>query len=1859
MLGKINKVFKGPYGVRKRVTSAIVAFVAAFATLFMGLIVPQAAHAASATGPGYYLLPFTDGSTWLGEHGSMLGVQGWSGGRPVYCIESGVPLGSVDGAWQEATDHTSLVAANMVQRHINDMSNSTQAAVAYAIHDHLDRGNSHWSIYKTKPLDGADINTIAQLAGQFWQDAENSLVSGSRTTQNYIHGKRTGVIDPAIINSAGQYVSGVNFTATDVNNNIKFDATGTNSISGTTIGGPMKIPWTATRNGKAHVVYNYDFTGAQSLASSSQDTFKAMDPSQKQIDGITYDVRRDFQPTVTTQVDSKVLKRGQTVQDHITFGVDQTGDNVGGEWVDSVPVKAKGYYFTGKDKAILEEIAQTGNVLQPEDPNIYLNTVKAKLGNPVATVETTVTGPTTVLVTAKGTNGLDYVNPEDGLFGGWLWIIVKGEQRADIQEFITNNYIDTFGKAQESVNQSHTVNFWSEVAEPHAQQHSDVRDVIHLTNLPKDLGEFKGNDKYGFSADETKAVVRVWWSGASGGNAGVPEEDMKYVPQTPNEPTQDDNHKLIKTVEYDLPSLIKALGPNYNGSLDIKVAGGSNGSPLADGSHFSIPADNTGYYTFVVEYKGCSRVLPFKSNYNDQFESTFVTKTKTIVSLTSQTNPGEVKVGEEFKDIATVVGDNGVTSGAYVSFTAYSPVFGKPNPSVDKLLDNVRVPLSNDQLADLHKGKQIEVSSPSISAQTSGTVYWQAALHATNGTILATHELGIKSESTLVHGGAEISSVAQNQGAVGGPAWDIITVGDKTTGENRGNIPNGSVVRVSLYKHEGQNQATKGQLVASKDFPVDIAKLGDRPGKYSFKADVGTYPAAGQYDWVHQVIAPDGSVLAEGHYGDDTERTPVQEYKTESAKKWMSDNNSEYSDSTIKTYDVMSQHSFTHWGNDLESAEIQGQTASGTKAQFSIWEQGDKLSDDSKIVDGSVFSLPKMPTGNHTFDQKVKSETFTLPTTTKPGTHYYGLRVTNTDDAKNLKDILGIDSDGLVYEAPKRDKAESFEVVKVTSKSSETAWVDTQKHVEETLFFEGNFPAGTPYKVEVWKRGADGTATEKVSESKVLKLDHDITGSGIVKVQLPMLPYGSYQFRHMVWTPDNQGGDTTAQDKSGVIDINWKPSPDDSAGYSNRYILYEGESVPSERFEVINISTDVTGTDNMHTTKDGKHYINATKSVQAGDIVTIKGHIPAGFKIGFELYKQASGNDSSKDTLVDRIDAENLSEGQTKLNSYTLEIKGPGNYYWVTVFQKQDESAWSPDGETVIKSDRRVASESFHAVRVTTQTYKWSSKQGKATDTAIIEGCLPDDATIQFDLHPYGVIREDKVVATTQSKLSDIGYKPCTDGNTTQTVTSNEVTVPDAVDYYWVESVRLPGDELEFHRGDSEVPNESTRSIDAVTNTVTEINEGDALSDHTVFANVKFSSGKTTDDSKYDEVIDPEGDIRDDLVGLKASWDVYKQAAGNDPTKDTLVASIDKDGVPLVSGQKTADSSKYTTKGVGLYYFRVKIIDDKGTVVKYGDPRDLKETFRVINSVSSTTRVVEEGSSQGIVDTVTINGPVAPGTMVTWTAYKKGDDPSKDTPVVKYDTPATGAYVISEKEADVALKAGKYQIQTTRVYKDAKAGDNLYWIHEVYAPQKNEDGTIKKPVKGSDGAYTTDHLVVGKEGKLQPIFVDKARVEAESVNVVKVTTKTAPTAVVGDKIHDTAIIEGDIPNNDYCVSFEYWSQDGSPDISKDKLVTTTDCVPVPAHAREVNSPEITAKDKGIHYFREGLLPHGDKNNPVSYGKPRVPGETVNVKPKPLPQTGAVTGVFVLLSVAFVGIGGVLLYTVRNKSMRGYARHSQH
>lgn len=526
-------------------------------------------------------------------------------------------------------------------------------------------------------------------------------------------------------------------------------------------------------------------------------------------------VPQSFQPTVTTK-SAKRFKPGEEITDQITSGVSD-----GTQWISGTSVKAKGYYYNGEAANILKQI----NPNNGESVQDYLNRVKSAGGSPLATSEVTFTDSNQTETVKTGIK-----SPANATFGTWVWVIEKNAQ-AD-QNKIKADYIDAYGKTNETSSLSRPATVWSEVAEPHASKGASAWDVMHFSGLPKDFGKYKGNTAYDMAADDTKFTVDVWWAGSGTNNAS---EDLKYVPTTAEEPTEDANHKKVGSYTYDMQKMIDSKGIGFDGNLDIKILGGADGYATTDGKHPTLTADKSGYYVFILKYanNANSRVIMENPNtgeeisqtaYNDQFERTLITP-EDIPKLMINTNvsASEVKPGEKFHDVAKIFGssnDKGMVSdGAYVAFDAYNPVQGNPNTSAGKLLDGSnagKVALTAAQIKELQGGNAIEVTSPDVSTNTAGKVYWRATLYDKNNNVLATHALGVENETVLVKSYSITTKVNDPYAYVGQNSSDTATI--------QGKVQTGDFVRFKAYDADGttelwsEDKAITADQIAKSDW---------------------------------------------------------------------------------------------------------------------------------------------------------------------------------------------------------------------------------------------------------------------------------------------------------------------------------------------------------------------------------------------------------------------------------------------------------------------------------------------------------------------------------------------------------------------------------------------------------------------------------------------------------------------------------------------------------------------------------------------------------------------------------------------------------------------------------------------------------------------------------------------------------------------------------------------------------------------------------------------------------------------------------------------------------------------------------
>ena len=898
---------------------------------------------------------------------------------------------------------------------------------------------------------------------------------------------------------------------------------------------------------------------------------------------------------------------------------------------------------------------------------------------------------------------------------------------------------------------------------------------------------------------------------------------------------------------------------------------------------------------------------------------------------------------------------------------------------------------------------------------------------------------------------------------------------------------------------------------------------------------------------------------------------------------------------------------------------------------------------------------------------------------------------------------------------------EAFDVLKMKTRTTENLWVTPQQgKITDDIELWGNIPAKSQYEVEVW-RLADGqntdtegaTAATKVSTTGRQNVPSKAIGAhlhGVTfrSVQMDNPGIGSYQFRLKFYSPEQPhkdgaglgtGGDTTMNPATGVITEAWMKAAGGSTakgynsgdywkqannkqkgngdGYSDRWLMFDGKQTETEQFEVVKLTTDVTKADpNNYQSVGDEHYVDVTKGKDVKDYLKIEGHMLAGYRIKYELWRKDNSNhkitneyayaEDKGDRRVFTTPVHTLDAGQTSDQSEAHTLYAPGDYYWTYDFTKpenaphhlagdvneanpnnDDTQVFLPANSKHVYSNRNIVAERFHAIRLTTAAYRWAGKGEKIKDTLRIEGWLDGNSDVVFNLMEKGADATATPAASTKSvKIKDLTYeggKKFDADAYEQNLYSPELVVPDSKDYYWSEVVTLPNNQQVFHRGDKDEPSESLRSVDSITDTATEYMKGTWISDHARLDNISYNSAIRTyaqgrfqtDGNSLDNQAHTEKFTNGEL---RATWRLYKQDAGDDASKDTLVAVLNgkdapaevtkgmasaENAVQLNEGQVDATSAKWNSSKAELGdYYWVNVIwnhtDNK--IIQTGKARDPRESFAIIEATSEAQ--AERGVQQTLQDTVTISGPVKEGTMVSWMLLKRGtqlhegtdeepregadtDDYDQNygaTLVANYSDPAHGAVLITAEEAAKAKKEGKVTVKSPET--DRMTVGEYRWVFSLTAPAKNidygqyvdgkyngtfqGDGTAKKPVKDSNGQYTTEHLADNYPNtpELDPFFEDYYYEPHETTQVIDAQTKAQKYAYINKEFYDRIEFEGHVVKGTQ-VEWDLYKQaddEGKADVSKDTKVLTTDRVVLDEGQLYADSPKVKVPEVGTYYW---------------------------------------------------------------------------
>lgn len=330
-----------------------------------------------------------------------------------------------------------------------------------------------------------------------------------------------------------------------------------------------------------------------------------------------------------------------------------------------------------------------------------------------------------VRATAEPGGDAAYEAPRGGGFGTWVWAFEVEKLSDTARQYIGKDVVSGFLEYTETNSNRARVSVESTVTEHTGVVGSELSDTITVDGFPDDHGSFDGNVKLGIGADRAMAQVSVWWAGDPNDSAG----DEAYRPQGETPPAEDSNHRLIGVWDY----------PAVNGRIRVGA-----GAPDAHGDPVHIVAESHGWYVFVWSFDGDDRVMPVSSAYDDAWERVRIwdVARPRKPALTTQVEPGIVRVDEPFRDTARIVGD--VPEGAYVTFTAYEAVEEGAVPGMNGvLLDEARAEVD-------HTLFEQTIASPQVRSPKAGLVYWRASLRSRDGDVLVSHELGVEGETVTV-----------------------------------------------------------------------------------------------------------------------------------------------------------------------------------------------------------------------------------------------------------------------------------------------------------------------------------------------------------------------------------------------------------------------------------------------------------------------------------------------------------------------------------------------------------------------------------------------------------------------------------------------------------------------------------------------------------------------------------------------------------------------------------------------------------------------------------------------------------------------------------------------------------------------------------------------------------------------------------------------------------------------------------------------------------------------------------------------------------------------------------------------------
>lgn len=467
----------------------------------------------------------------------------------------------------------------------------------------------------------ANVNELLQLTPANVQNRARQMVAeakaagvvgweaGEPETTNHMYGTLDGI---RLVNGNGAAAAGYPFTVT-LNGPAVFDATGTNTYSGTTASTPITgLKWHSTGNGKVTASVNFTniispVLGYASPGGGRQDVIYDVGRlTGKTVQSPTWDVIFDFRPQGLSNVDTaKVIDSGAELTDTFTPNADPNyGD---GKWLNidgtNVPVnyRASLYY--------IDPLAPAGQSATVPEGAELIKSVIVKAD-----------GPGAVLTASAG------AAPKDGFYT-WVWEVKADDQDAEWSKYIKADFVDDYGMADETTSVRHPAQIDSKLSVRDTKAGTYLVDDVFVTGMPSDHPNFEG--AAGFKADEKLISHEVLFFPAG----------LKVT-----EANRDKAEKIGQTVT--IPAK-NGVYPSVGDTSWIAKRG-------ADGKLVA------GTYVFISTFAGDDRVTPLATSVEDVTEQFTITADgpKLKTTFTGENGEKTLKPGKDTKLVDKVCDAN-------------------------------------------------------------------------------------------------------------------------------------------------------------------------------------------------------------------------------------------------------------------------------------------------------------------------------------------------------------------------------------------------------------------------------------------------------------------------------------------------------------------------------------------------------------------------------------------------------------------------------------------------------------------------------------------------------------------------------------------------------------------------------------------------------------------------------------------------------------------------------------------------------------------------------------------------------------------------------------------------------------------------------------------------------------------------------------------------------------------------------------------------------------------------------------------------------------------------------------------------